>query len=325
MRAGLPLVSIVTPFYNTSAYLDDCIKSVLAQTWQHFEYLLVNNRSTDGSAEIARKWATQDPRIRVIDQPVFLGQVENYNSALTHIGAESEYVKIVQADDALYPECVAKMVAVGEQDPAVAIVASYYLYNDLILFQGVPTGRSVHDGREICRSQLISRHFFMGNPTTLMYRAECVRSRAPFFELGRFHEDGEVCFELLKTGRFGFVPQVLSFVRTENETTSITGAKRDFEWLPSLRYTMVRRFGRNFLTPAEFQAVEATVTRQYWWRLVRAALLFRGAAYFAFHRDRLAEVGERLSPLTLAGWTVRFTRGYAARLRRGLLRRLRRV
>ena len=323
MTARAPFVSIVTPFYNTAAYLDSCIESVVAQTWPRFEYLLVNNRSSDGSAEIARKWAARDPRIRVIDQPAFLGQVENYNSALTHISAESEYVKIVQADDRLYPECVERMVAVGELDRDVVIVASYYLYRDLVLFQGIPAEQPVRPGRDICRWQLVSRHFFMGNPTTLMYRADAVRSRVPFFEPGRFHEDGEVCFDLLKTGRFGFVPQVLSFVRTDNEDASITGARRDYEWLPSMRYTMVRRFGPSFLAPAEYRAIEATVTREYWWRLVRAALRFRGPAYFAFHRERLAEVGERLSFALLVRWAARFTGGYAARVGRGLLRRLR--
>jgi glycosyltransferase involved in cell wall biosynthesis len=320
-----PLVSVVTPFYNTAAYLDACIRSVLAQSWHHFEYLLVNNRSTDGSAELARVWACRDPRIRVVDQSEFLGQVENYNSALEHIDPESKYVKIVQADDWLNPECLAQMVAVGEQDPSVVIVGSYYLAGDSVLFTGIPTGPRVHDGREVCRRQLLWRNFFMGNPTTLLYRAACVRSRRPFFETGRFHEDCEVCFDLLRTGQLGFVPQVLSFVRVDNESVSITGARRDYDWRTSLRYTMVRRYGPHFLSAAEYAAAEATVTRQYWWRLVRAAVAGRGAAYFAFHRSRLAEVGELLSGPLLVRWPCRFGLRFMARAARAIRRRLRGV
>src|SRR6185503_16132381 len=95
-----PLVSVVTPFYNTAPYLAGCIESVLAQTHRDFEYLLVNNKSTDGSREIAARYSAQDSRLRVIDNPAFVGQVENYNGALAHISPASRYVKIVQADDA---------------------------------------------------------------------------------------------------------------------------------------------------------------------------------------------------------------------------------
>ena len=51
-----PRVSVVTPFYNTAEYLAECIESVLAQTYTNFEYILVNNKSTDGSREIAERY-----------------------------------------------------------------------------------------------------------------------------------------------------------------------------------------------------------------------------------------------------------------------------
>ena len=59
-----PLVSVVTPFYNTADYLRECIESVLAQTYTRFEYILVDNQSTDGSAEIAAEYSKRDSRIR---------------------------------------------------------------------------------------------------------------------------------------------------------------------------------------------------------------------------------------------------------------------
>jgi len=49
-----PLVSVVTPFYNTQAFLPECIESVLRQSYENWEYLLVDNCSTDGSGEIAQ-------------------------------------------------------------------------------------------------------------------------------------------------------------------------------------------------------------------------------------------------------------------------------
>ncbi|HYV97647.1 MAG TPA: glycosyltransferase family A protein [Gemmatimonadaceae bacterium] len=291
-----PLVSVVTPFHNTAVHLGTCIDSVISQTWTNFEYILVNNRSTDGADAVARDWARRDSRIRVIDQPAFLSQVDNYNAALTHIAGDSAYVKLVQADDHISSECLEQMVGVGELDPAVAIIASWYSYGPWVLFRTLPEDVPVHDGRAVCRQQLLSPWFFMGNPTTVMYRAACVRSRSPFYDPARFHEDTEVCFELLRTHKLGFVPRVLSWVRTEDDPESVTGARKDDDWFLALQYTMLRRFGPEFLTPEELAPVERRVTRLYARRLLRAALSFRRGGYFAFHRRRVAELGESLTP-----------------------------
>src|SRR5262245_1437977 len=101
-----PFVSVVTPFYNSDRYLAECIESVLGQTHTSFEYLLVNNQSTDASAAIAADYARRDGRIRLIDTTSFLGQVQNYNFALSQISDRSRYTKIVQADDWIFPACL---------------------------------------------------------------------------------------------------------------------------------------------------------------------------------------------------------------------------
>ena len=66
MAVEAPLVSVVTPFYNTAAWLTECIESVLAQTYHNWEYILVDNCSADGSTEIARRYAKTDSRIRYV-------------------------------------------------------------------------------------------------------------------------------------------------------------------------------------------------------------------------------------------------------------------
>src|ERR1700755_2465173 len=101
-----PLVSVVTPVYNNAHYLPDCIESILAQTYQNWDYTIVNNCSTDGSMDIARRYAARDGRIRIHDNRQFLRAIPNHNVALHQISPASKYCKMVFADDWVFPECI---------------------------------------------------------------------------------------------------------------------------------------------------------------------------------------------------------------------------
>src|SRR5206468_7458596 len=121
----LPLVTVVTPVYNGEKYLTECIESVLAQTYQNWEYIIVNNCSTDRSLEIAQSYAEQDVRIRIHNNQEFVGKEANENIAFRQISPASTYCKMVHADDWLFPECIARMVAVAETNSTVGIVGAY--------------------------------------------------------------------------------------------------------------------------------------------------------------------------------------------------------
>ena len=83
-----PLVSFVTPFFNTREYLAECIESVLRQTYQDWEYILVDNQSKDGSNEIAKSYASRFPeKIRLIRTEKFLTQVQNVGSSRVDLQA----------------------------------------------------------------------------------------------------------------------------------------------------------------------------------------------------------------------------------------------
>ena len=89
-----PLVTVVTPFYNSERYLAECIESVLLQSYSNFEYIIMDNCSTDGSGDIAETYARLDPRIRFVRCAQFLQQIPNYNRALAMISSDSKYCKI---------------------------------------------------------------------------------------------------------------------------------------------------------------------------------------------------------------------------------------
>lgn len=287
-----PLISVVTPFYNTALYLEECIRSVLAQTHRSFEYVLYNNCSTDGSREIAARYAAADPRIRLIDAPDFVGQVENYNRAIGEISPQANYFKIVQADDAIDPECLEKMVEVAERDPSVAVVGSLYLNGSRVCGTGLPWQVWFSTGRDLCRRQLLQRQFFFGSPTVLMFRTDLLATRRPFYKEGRYHEDTEAGYEILKTRNFGFVHAVLSYLRNDNE--SIMKSRATFDPIELDRFIIFERFAGEFLTVDERRSVAATFHEEYWQCLGRAVLHFRSSAYWRYHRNGLATVGRKI-------------------------------
>lgn len=288
---GAPLVSVITPFYNAGPYLGECIASVLAQRYENFEYLLVHNCSTDGSREIAASYAALDPRIRLIDQAALLPQLENFNSALTHVSPQAKYIKFVFADDALVPHCLPEMVALAEANPRVGLVSSYWRAGDMINGRGVVWDENIWNGRDIARRHITERIFLFGSPTTVMYRADLVRSRMPLFDIGAYHADTKVCYQLLETADFAIVHQVLSFLRRQPE--SITGRTMDLEPWGLAHYLMAMQFGRTFLTAEQWEPVAARERRSYLgWLTVR--LLTRSAAFRNYHLKGLATIGEQL-------------------------------
>ena len=298
-----PLVSVVTPFYNTAPYISQCIESVLGQEYTNFEYVLSDNCSTDGSSEIAQGYARQDSRIRLIRQPKFLGQVPHYNAALAAISTESKYCKIVQADDRIFPACLKAMVAVFEQSESIGLVSSYDLKGAVVRGSGYPCDTPIMKGREMGRLYMRTGLFVFGSPSTVMYRSQIVREQEPFFGVGLLHEDTEKCLEILEHWDFGFVYQILSFLRADND--SITNRIRRYEPHALDRYTMVQRFSAMFLEPSEADVIRQATKTSYYSVLALQALRFRGRVFWEYHRSGLKLLGESLDRAFLIRQIVR--------------------
>jgi glycosyltransferase involved in cell wall biosynthesis len=293
--ANGPLVSVVTPFFNTADYLEECIQSVLGQTYQNWEYILADNCSTDGSRDIAEKYVSSDLRIRFVEETEFVGQVENYNRALGYISRKSKYCKIVQADDWIYPRCLEEMVLVAELGDNVNVVSSFTLYGSRPSHGGLPLNRGpLYSGREAARAQLLSGKVLFGSPTCVMYGSEVVRLRKPFFNTTTpYFEDTEVCFEILKDHLFGFVPQVLTFNRRDNDSIWDRLDRYGPYLLGDLMF--LYRFGRDFLEPEELKGRIKDVERSYYRLLAKALLGNYEREFWQFHAKGLRGVGQKLS------------------------------
>jgi glycosyltransferase involved in cell wall biosynthesis len=297
-----PVVCVVTPFFNTEAYLPECIESVLAQTYPHFEYVLVDNQSADGSSEIAARYAKRDSRIRLLRTPRFLTQIQNYNFALDQMSPEARYCKMVQADDWLYRRCLEEMVPLADAHPTVAIVGSYRLVDAAVGCVGLPPDRSVISGQEACRLHLRGEAFLFGSPTTLLYRADVVRARRPYFTEEHLHDDTEAAFEILVDRDFGFAHQVLSFSRRQPE--SLMGGARDFLRDRLDLYIMTTRYGTLYLDDGEREKRLRDVRAWYYSGLAGQWLSERvrrsDDRFWDYQKRGLSSIGERIRPALLA-------------------------
>jgi glycosyltransferase involved in cell wall biosynthesis len=295
-------VSVVTPFYNTARYLREAVESVLKQDYRNWEYVLVDNCSTDGGRAIAEEYAGKDARIRVVANTTFLTQVQNYNEALRHVSPASRYCKIVQADDWIFPECLSRMVAVAEAHPSVGIVSAYTLLGSEVYLSGLPYPSECISGREVCRAYFTNGLYVFGNPNWIMYRSDAVRAREPFFDEASPAEDTEVCFEILRERDLGFVHQVLTYTRRENE--SITSGIKGFDPGRLTRFRCLKKYGRHFLDAGEYDRVARRIEADYFALLGEGVIRRRPKAFWDFHLQGMASVG--------ATFTAALRRKYAA-------------
>jgi len=295
MDSHSPFVSVLTPFHNTQDYLAECIESILKQTYDNWEYVLVNNCSTDRSVEIAEHYVRLHPnKLRLEHNKTLVPQLQNYNGALQLISRESKYCKIVQADDFLLPECLRLMVQAAEQDPTIGVVGSYSLEGRYVAFDGLPYPSPFVTGTAIGRLYFLNDLYLFGSPTQLLLRSDLIRQRTPFYDEAYVpFEDAAVAFELLTQCNFGFVHQVLTFTRRDNP--SMMGAIAILDYVEPFNLMMLRSFGRNYLSSVEFEEQLQNKERLYADVLVNRAICLRGRDFWNFHRGMLKRMGYSLN------------------------------
>ena len=124
-----PVVSIVTIFFNAVRFLEDAVASVLAQTYERWELLLVDDGSTDGSSEIGRTLAARHlDRVRYLEHPDHAnrGMSASRNLGIRH--GRGDLVALLDADDVWEPEKLTRQVALLEAHSEVDLVYGAPLY-----------------------------------------------------------------------------------------------------------------------------------------------------------------------------------------------------
>ncbi len=226
-----PLVSICLPTYNAEAYLEVSLESVLAQTYENFEVIVVDDASTDTTCEILRKYADQDPRVKVTHNKKRKGLFENYNAALEL--AQGQFIKPFAQDDLLHPQFLEKTLAAFEANPSVVLVSTERGLIDglgqTIRAVDVPKGSSIFPdqksvpGFEVMRNCLFPVINYIGEPVCVMFKSQALGASfdAGFFHLG----DIEYWLRILQEGDFLYFHQELALFRCHGASSTAANAK----------------------------------------------------------------------------------------------------
>ena len=294
-----PLVSVVIPVYNGQDVIANAIRSVLAQTYENFELTIANNCSTDGTRAIAEEFARTDPRVRVYNATEFVNVVGSHNRAFTLISDDAAYVKILDADDSLFPNCLAEMVPVAEAYPTIGMVASYCLRDSRVVFDGLPLGGPFWNGREVGRRYLLDGVYPFGGPSTSLIRASIVRKKQPFYHPRIFHGDTDAYLDIMQRYDFGFVHQVLTFQRRTQHGATTPRLER-LQFRPAAALDLVTRFGPIYLNPAEYARRHRELEHVYYAMLAKSLFKLRDKEFWDFHKHSATAVDEPLKHRLLA-------------------------
>ncbi|MCK4782126.1 MAG: glycosyltransferase family 2 protein [Desulfobacteraceae bacterium] len=298
-----PLVSVVTPVYNGERYLGECIQSVLNQKYQNWEYIIVNNCSTDRSLEIADKYAAKDPRIRVLSNSNLLPMLQNSNYTFQQISSQSRYCKVLHADDWLFPRCLDQMVEMAEAYSSVSIVSSYGLWGDKVVCDKLPFPSHFVRGHAICRDTLLDIVNPFWSPSSLLIRSDVMRSRIPFYNEAHLHADVEACYEILQNSDFGFVHQVLTFIRIHEASITSTVAA-PLNKLILLNLDLLIRYGPIYLSPKEYRSHLRSRFLKYYRFLARSLFQIREREFWKYHYSTLKKMGFSLSVVKLVAVAI---------------------
>ena len=290
-----PLVSVMMPVYNAERYVGKAVESILNQTFDDFEFLIVNDGSTDGSLEILREYAARDRRIRLSSRGN-IGLAGSRDELLR--AARGELGACMDADDISSPDRLEKQVAYLREHPECALVGSRVTIID-------PDGQPLQVMGEHLEHEVLDRSLMNAegqsiyNPT-VMFRRHLALQVGGYRQEYDYMEDLDLFLRMAEVGRLANLPDPLLQYR---EHLSKVGHARVHEQSIGLRDTLREAYRRRGLAVPEwiagFELAHPRAVDRYrtwaWWAL--------GSGYIATARKH-AWASLTHAPLSVDSWRL---------------------
>ncbi len=228
----MPRVSVVLAVYNGAATVDDAARTVLAQTFEDFELLLVDDGSTDGTARVLEALARGDARARVVTLPRNRGRSAARNAGIA--AARGEYVAVIDADDAWRPERLSRQVEFMDARPGLSLCGSWGL---------IEKGGRALEWRQPVTPEAVKGSVLWINPfihCSILARRAALQEAGGYDESLHFSEDYDLYLRLLARGSGANVPEFLVRYRYNEDPRY---RARDERGKLRVRWRALRRYG----------------------------------------------------------------------------------
>lgn len=244
-----PTVSVIMPVYNGERYLHQALESILTQTFTDFEFIIIDDGSTDNTWDILTEFARQDTRVVLHRNPKNLHLIRTLNKGLTL--ARGEYIARQDADDISLPERLAAQVSYLQHHPEVGLLgtAYYRLYDQgqLSLRQPPITDTEI-------RWKLLFGNIWC-HPS-MMFRRRILEDNEPFRREFVHVEDYELWTRLVKQTRAYTLPTPLVLYRVHEGSICTTHYEEQAQRVMALSAEQINAlFPQRPLTQSEIEAL----------------------------------------------------------------------
>lgn len=201
----LKTISVIIPVYKVEQYLNQCITSILNQTYKRLEIILVDDGSPDQCGMICDEWAEKDPRIKVVHKKN--GGLSDARNAGIDV-ADGEFIAFVDSDDFIAPTMMEELMAALIQKNADIVECNYFSFIDgQVLEENIFSNEVTSYATKEALSFLMDERKFKYTVWNKLYRRKIFRSLR--FEVGKLHEDVFFTYQA-----FGLCRQIVKIENT---------------------------------------------------------------------------------------------------------------
>lgn len=225
-------ISVVMPVYNGAPYLDEAIKSILNQSFSDFEFIIINDGSTDNSREIIERH--RDPRIKRIDNKENRGVTESLNKGL-HV-AVGEFIVRMDSDDFSLPNRFSRQLAYMESHPEIGVCGSHVQ----VMGSQEVWSQPEHPEEVKCRLLL---HCCLAHPSVMFRREILVKHSLQYHASYNHAEDYQLWTQLSQVTMISNVPEVLLHYRLHENQISKSFKPLQAQQAERIQYEQLMRLG----------------------------------------------------------------------------------
>jgi glycosyltransferase involved in cell wall biosynthesis len=229
----MPKVSVVMSVYNGERHLKEAVDSILCQTFKEFEFIIIDDGSTDGTPKILEEYLGKDQRIEVLHQEN-AGLTRSLNRGIALV--QGGYIARMDADDVAFPERLEKQVDFMHKNPEVGLLGTTYYEID---------GNSNRIGKKVfpTSDDELQKTLIKYNPfshASVIIRKETLDKVGLYDENIKRAQDYDLWFKIGRVSKIANLKEPLMMRRYSNKNISIANENEQLKWAIRIRKKAIR-------------------------------------------------------------------------------------